>query len=360
MRRVNLKITLTIMLYSLFMTACLLTGLFLFVNLSKPQDLPNEHEVLFYADNGSLLNGVTGGEIKVDINSSVNMTQLDAFYKEQFTRYIPVGVIIICVFVFITSMALWFILKVIYKGQLTGISSQLKRIELDMPFDIAGQPLECEFQGIIDKLNRYFNDYKRLNSYITHEQKNGLALLRAKLEIRGDTELVKSIDSISSSIDDILTISQSKENVNLSPVDLALVCAEACDEYKKVYPSITFCFDEDDDNTILAKEIWLYRGVCNLIDNAIKYGNGGEIAVTVSQKQDSVIITVSDNGIGIEPDLIEQIFNDNFRISQLKKNGYGIGLSLVRHVCDLCGGLCYVDSKVGVGSTFYLVFPYSS
>lgn len=110
----------------------------------------------------------------------------------------------------------------------------------------------------------------------------------------------------------------------------------------------------------MAKEIWIYRAVCNLLDNAIKYGNDNKIEVCVSEKQDSVIVTVSDKGIGIEKEHIEQIFSDSFRVSEFKKDGYGIGLSLVRHVCDLCGGLCYVDGEIGVGSIFYLVFPLGS
>ncbi len=357
MRGVNSKICLTILFYSVVMTASLLLGLFLFSKSLNFQNMPSKYEVLFFTDNDNLMRVVESGEVKISINSSISINELDSLYKEQFTRYLPISVFVICVFVFLTSFILWMILKTIYKNQFASISERIRCIQNDIAFEISGEPLENEYQGIINKFERYLSDYKRLNSYITHEQKNALSLLRAKLEMRGEKELLNNIDAISSRIDDILTISRSKENIVLSPVDATLVCAEACDEYKKIYPLIIFEFDDDDTNVILAKEIWLYRAVCNLIDNAIKYGNNQEIEVCISKKQGSVIITVSDKGIGIEAELTEYIFNDSFRISELKKDGYGIGLSLVRHVCDLCGGLYYVDSKVGVGSTFYLVFP---
>lgn len=151
MRRVNLRINLIILTYSLFMTACLLAGLFVFVDISKPKITDKKQQVLFYADNGSLLGGLSSGEIKVDINFSVNLGELDALYKEQFTRYLPMGVIVICVFVFITSTILWLVLKRIYKKELQGISGQLKLIKNNVPFDISGEPLKNEYQGIIDK-----------------------------------------------------------------------------------------------------------------------------------------------------------------------------------------------------------------
>jgi signal transduction histidine kinase len=197
-------------------------------------------------------------------------------------------------------------------------------------------------------------DYERLNSYIAHEQKNALSLLRARLELKGDEELVRNINSVADHIDDILTLSANE--AALYEVDAAIVCAEVLDEYKKIYSKIKFDFDEDENFLILAKEIWIQRAISNLIDNAVKYGNNSEITVYIKNKKGSVILSVHDNGIGIDQCLQDQIFDDRFRINDLKKNGYGIGLSLVRHVCQLCSGICYVESEIGKGTTFYLVF----
>ena len=71
----------------------------------------------------------------------------------------------------------------------------------------------------------------------------------------------------------------------------------------------------------------------------------------------SVVVKVSDHGIGICEEEQEKIFQHHYRIQELKKDGYGIGLSLVQHVCDLCGGFVYVESTPHVETSFYLSFP---
>lgn len=108
---------------------------------------------------------------------------------------------------------------------------------------------------------------------------------------------------------------------------------------------------------IMAKERWIKRAVSNLLDNAIKYGDGKLVEVVVKRKHHSIIITVSDHGIGISEKKQAEIFNHQYRVNELNKDGYGIGLSLVSHVCELCNGFVIVDSEEGKGSTFYLSFP---
>jgi signal transduction histidine kinase len=200
-------------------------------------------------------------------------------------------------------------------------------------------------------------DYLRLSLYIAHEQKNALSLLRARMQLAGNAELSAEIDRVANGIDDVLTLSASEGMKHDEIVDAALVCADVCDEYRKIYPRISFTFDELANSQIRGRELWIHRAVSNLVDNAIKYGNGSEIKVEVKNKKGSVIITVADEGIGIDENKLEKIFENRYRINELKKDGYGIGLSLVHHVCELCGGAAHVESQKGKGSTFYMVFP---
>ena len=96
--------------------------------------------------------------------------------------------------------------------------------------------------------------------------------------------------------------------------------------------------------------------MANIINNAIKHGKG-RINVSVSNQRGSIIISVSDEGKGLDDEELEKLFDYRYRVGQLKKDGYGIGLSLVRHVCDLCGGLCWVENGETSGTVFYMVFP---
>lgn len=218
--------------------------------------------------------------------------------------------------------------------------------------------IEAVFWEVKEEISDLYADFENLSSYISHEQKNSLALLRAMIQNEcpaAASRTTAQLDRIAKSLDDILTLS-ANESV-LEKVDLAFVCGMAADAYKKVYPDISFDFDEEADLYIAGQELLIYRAVTNLIDNAVKYGLGKPVAVYVGIQRDCPYVSVEDSGIGINMEQQEKIFENRYRIGSRKKDGYGIGLSLVRHVAELCGGFVWVDSRENCGSKFKLVFP---
>ncbi|MBC8061168.1 MAG: PAS domain-containing sensor histidine kinase [Clostridiaceae bacterium] len=103
------------------------------------------------------------------------------------------------------------------------------------------------------------------------------------------------------------------------------------------------------------------RIVLNLISNAIKFSDKGkEIFVSVEDKNEFIEISVKDNGIGIDRNQLEMIFN---RFKQVDKSlsrnaeGTGIGLSLVKAIVELHHGRVYVESEFGKGSKFTVALP---
>lgn len=99
--------------------------------------------------------------------------------------------------------------------------------------------------------------------------------------------------------------------------------------------------------------------VINYLSNAIKYTpQGGIIELHLERIGDEAQIRVQDNGIGIDPDLQEQVFERYVRADEVKtKRGVGIGLALVRKLAQLHAGRCWVQSEKGGGSCFYLALP---
>lgn len=213
------------------------------------------------------------------------------------------------------------------------------------------------YQVIRESIDANLNDYKQLHSYLSHEQKNNLALLKAQSERQGQDDVVRQLDELTDGLNDILTLSESFDDQSLYKVDAIMVVAEVCDQYRKMYPQLIFDVPEDEQFEILAKTRWIYRALSNLIDNAIKYGQDKPVRLSVRVEKGSVIFKVQDLGIGIDPLRLDEIFQFQYRIHALKQDGFGIGLSLVTHVADLCGGFIDVDSNVGEGTTFYLSFP---
>ncbi|MGL5354204.1 MAG: sensor histidine kinase, partial [Clostridium sp.] len=224
----------------------------------------------------------------------------------------------------------------IFEGELRGVGSALAKSS--------------------QKIKMLLKEANSINSYISHEQKNTLAILRAKIQLGEREELIGLIDKMSCSLDDILALNAT-DTVNYDEeVDLGLVCAEAVDIYSKFYNDIDLEIDEEEIPTIKGRKLWIYRAVCNLIENAIKYGDNSKIKVKAYNKNGSAIICVEDGGKGIDKDIIDKIFNFKYRGENLKKDGYGIGLSLVYQITNLCEGITFVDSESGKGAKFYMAF----
>jgi len=97
----------------------------------------------------------------------------------------------------------------------------------------------------------------------------------------------------------------------------------------------------------------------NLVDNAIKYNTGQPtVDLSVHRHDETVSIEVTDNGIGIDPDQIDGIFEVFQRLHTREEfEGTGIGLSICRKIVDRHGGDIEVESQPGEGSTFTITLP---
>lgn len=106
------------------------------------------------------------------------------------------------------------------------------------------------------------------------------------------------------------------------------------------------------------------EAIINLLDNAVKYsGEKKFIRIATGMRDSSVAVEIEDHGVGIAPEHRKKIFDTFYRVSSgLAHNtkGSGLGLSLVKHIVDAHGGKVELESAVGKGSTFRLLFPIHS
>jgi len=102
----------------------------------------------------------------------------------------------------------------------------------------------------------------------------------------------------------------------------------------------------------------------NLVTNAIRYTPaGGSIHVKLENLATEILLEVCDTGIGLEPEEIQQIFNEFYRSPTAKKltsAGTGLGLAIVQRLVDEHHGFITVSSQVNQGSTFQVHFPKES
>ncbi|MBW3552893.1 MAG: PAS domain-containing sensor histidine kinase [Gemmatimonadetes bacterium] len=98
----------------------------------------------------------------------------------------------------------------------------------------------------------------------------------------------------------------------------------------------------------------------NLIGNAIKFTERGEVRLTADAEDGTVVFTVRDTGVGIAPEHLEQIFQPFWQVPGGKETdggGTGLGLSVVRRLVTLLGGGITVESTVGSGTVFTVTLP---
>jgi signal transduction histidine kinase len=101
--------------------------------------------------------------------------------------------------------------------------------------------------------------------------------------------------------------------------------------------------------------------IVNLLGNAAKFTELGEIKISAFRQNRSLKLVISDTGIGIEKEDLNQVFEEFYRggLSSTKKyRGTGLGLAIVKKFVNLLGGEIGVESEVGKGSTFTVVLPF--
>ncbi len=108
----------------------------------------------------------------------------------------------------------------------------------------------------------------------------------------------------------------------------------------------------------------IIRVMDNLFTNAAKYSESGDfirLSVHKDSASDSLTIEVADSGIGIPPEALPNVFNRTYTVSSARtpngKTGSGLGLSIAKAVVERHGGSIFVNSALGVGSTFIIKLP---
>lgn len=127
---------------------------------------------------------------------------------------------------------------------------------------------------------------------------------------------------------------------------------------------IEMVFDTDfEEFTIACDPEKIERVMLNLLSNAVKFTPaGGKILITLSERNDKIVVSVKDNGIGIPRDKLEVIFQRFVQIDRSlsrSNEGSGIGLSLVKSIIEAHGGSIFVKSEDSCGSEFIFELPES-
>ncbi|WP_281813235.1 ATP-binding protein [Vallitalea longa] len=120
----------------------------------------------------------------------------------------------------------------------------------------------------------------------------------------------------------------------------------------------------DNDYKIIGDANRIEQVIKNIISNAVKYSNEGDsITINVYEESSYVVVMIEDTGMGIPNEDLTRIFDRFYRVDKARSRamgGTGLGLAIAKEIMDCHGGHINVTSEVGVGTCFYLYFPYEA
>ena len=177
---------------------------------------------------------------------------------------------------------------------------------------------------------------------------------------------------LASLVNDILDFSKLKRQdlaLQKKPLDIYVLTdlvLKFCEPLRGGKPLVLKNEIPQDLPPVDADENRLQQILHNLVGNAIKFTESGEIKISATERNGMIEVAVSDTGIGIPPDKFESIFQSFFQsfeqvdasISR-KYGGTGLGLAITKQLVELHGGKIWVESEVGKGSTFTFSLPVS-
>lgn len=246
--------------------------------------------------------------------------------------------------------------------------------------------IEERGEGVVVELNRYKSLDKIKSNFIlqvTHEIRGPVAALKGyhEMMLKGITGAIpeKTKDALHKAdvrtqnllniIDEMIDYAymKSREDVKFSKSEIHLrqVIMENIELFQPQADrkSIALSFSCPSDMKLLANPDLLNIIFSNLITNAIKYSyEATTVFVTATEDQGMAHIQVKDQGIGIEPDKMEMIFDEFFRsrrAREMERDGTGLGLSIVEKAVEVLDGKIKVYSEKGKGSNFHVFLPIS-
>ncbi len=233
-------------------------------------------------------------------------------------------------------------------GIVINLTEQKKLEQLKDDFlGMVSHELRTPLTSVIGSVNMVLGAGKRLT------QKESRQLLH---------DAASAAEELSDTLSNLLELSRVRaERLILyqEPVNIKVAVKEVIRKFHSRTTTHRFILDLPKGGlTVPADHLRLEHILRNLLENAIKYSpNGGEIRVTVTKNENELVISVSDQGIGISKADQSKLFAPFQRLEELKTAGIGLGLLVCRRLVEAHHGRIWVESMPGQGSTFFFTIP---
>jgi two-component system osmolarity sensor histidine kinase EnvZ len=251
--------------------------------------------------------------------------------------------------------------------ELTGAADEIGRGKTPQPVAETGP---SEIQTLAHAFNRMASDLKRLDEEralllagVSHDLRTPLARIRLGLEMMDDkgdgtlkSGMVQDIEDIDAAINQFLDFARVTEGETAVPDgDLNAIVREVCERYSRAGKAVTTRLV--DLPPLRLRPVSAHRLVANLVDNALRHGNG-QAEVSTALQDGAAVLEVLDRGPGIPPGEAERMLQPFTRLNSARSGaGTGLGLAIVDRIARLHGGSVRLLARDGGGLRVRVELP---
>jgi len=220
------------------------------------------------------------------------------------------------------------------------------------------------FNDMARGLSAQFEQRSLMMAAVSHDLRTPLTRLRMRLEkLMPDPvaeRCVTDVQDINAMIDAVLeAMNEERRQEPVQPVDVLALVQAMADDLQEAGHAVTA---GGDAATLRVQPVAFKRVLANLISNAVRYGGGAEIRVTVQREPQpgQVRITIDDQGPGIAPEMLETVFKPFTRLDTSRSRetgGVGLGLYIARELTHRHGGTITLSNRPEGGLRAELVLP---
>ena len=301
-----------------------------------------------------------------------------AFLLSKMLLLILIGIPIIFIVCFIiTNRALQPLAKKIDHANKIGVKNLDQRLNIINPNDEIGQ-MAIAFNKLLDRLEKSFEAQKSFISNASHEIRSPLTAIMGEAEValnrdRPVSEYKESLivilsesERLNLTVNNLLQLSKviaNEDAVQYEVIEIDDFMFEVIESYSFVNPlnRLVLCIELKTGigKSILGNKNLLKTALINIFDNACKFSLNDIVDIRLKQEGNVILLTISDQGIGVPKGDIEKIREPFYRAKNtLSIKGSGIGLALSSKIVELHNGNLEIYSEEGEGTKIGITVPY--
>lgn len=250
-----------------------------------------------------------------------------------------------------------------------------------LPIATTGDAIEhlsVTLNKMLDRLEHAYEQASRFSADASHELRTPLTIMRGELESLARIEsmpnalqerigsVLEETERLSRITESLFTISRldaGEAKMEHERLDLAKLVTTTAEQMQLLADEKRLTLDVDANTTVMVKgdQTRLKQVVVNLLDNAIKYTpTGGKVSLQVYARRAVAYVEIQDTGEGIAEDALPHVFERFYRTDKARSQdvgGAGLGLSIVRSICEAHGGKVDIRNNVEHGITCLVELP---